>query len=51
MIEYKYTDEYEKQGTEKYEGVYTPVEIKLNKKLYEECHKEKIDFVLSTQKA
>ena len=44
MSEYKYTNEYEKQQTGRYEGYYTAEEIELNVKLYEECSKEVIDF-------
>lgn len=36
-------DEYEIECTGKFEGVYTPKEIELNKKLYEECTKEVLD--------
>ena len=41
---YEYTNDYEREHTQKYEGIYTPEEIELNKKLYEErkccllCH-------------
>ena len=44
MIEYKYINEAEREWTQKYEGVYTPEEIELNKQLYDECNKETIDF-------
>ena len=47
MGEYKYINEYEREETEKYEGVYTSEEIALNKQLYDECGKmENIDFEL-----
>ncbi len=46
MDEYKYINEYEKQETEKYEGIYTAVEIELNKSLYEECSKDNINYVI-----
>lgn len=39
-------NEYEKEHTCKFEGVYTPDEIELNKKLFEECQKEEIDFTI-----
>lgn len=45
MCEYKYTNEYEREETQKYEGTYTPGEIQLNRKLFEECAKEHIDFI------
>lgn len=41
---YEYTNDYEREHTQKYEGIYTPEEIELNKKLYEECQKESINF-------
>ncbi len=44
MSDYMYIDDYERQETQKYEGAYTPEEIELNKKLYEECSKKVIDF-------
>ncbi len=44
MNEYEYINEYEREETQKYEGTYTPEEIELNKKLYEECSKDNIDF-------
>ena len=44
MGEYEYTNDYEREHTQKYEGIYTPEEIELNKKLYEECQKESINF-------
>ena len=37
-------NKYEKEQTERFEGVYTPKEIDLNKKLYDECSKKHIDF-------
>ena len=44
MGEYKYNNEYEREHTQKYEGAYTPEEIELNNRLYDECSKENIDF-------
>lgn len=44
MSEYKYINDYEREHTQKYEGVYTPKEIELNNKLYEECSKKVIDY-------
>ena len=44
MNEYQYRNECEE--TQKYEEIYTLEEIELNKKLYEECSKEVIDFEL-----
>lgn len=46
MSEYNYSNDYEREQTQKYEGTYSPEEIKLNKKLYEACSKDEIDFVL-----
>lgn len=46
MPEYTYTDDYEREWTQKFEGAYTPEEIELNKKLKEECCKDDIDFEL-----
>ncbi len=45
MSIYKYKSNYEQEETQKYEGVYTPEEIRLNMKLMDECTKENIDFV------
>ena len=45
MEKYKYMNESEKRKTQPYEGIYTPEEIELHKKLYEECSKKHIDFV------
>lgn len=42
----EYMNDYEREQTQKYEGIYSPEEIELNKKLYEECQKESIDFDL-----
>ena len=39
-------DGYERRYFGKYEGVYTSEEIELNKKLFEECQKQNIDFAL-----
>ena len=39
MSEYKYINNYERDKTQKYEGTYTPEEIELNKKLFDECSK------------
>lgn len=44
MSEYKYKNDYEREHTQKFEDVYTPEEIELNKKLYEECQKRNVDF-------
>jgi hypothetical protein len=44
MSDYTYINEYEREETQKYEGVYTPEEINLNKKLNEACTKDIIDF-------
>jgi len=49
MSEYKYRSDYEREKTQKYEGVYTPEEIELNKKLYEACIKDKIDFAAAEE--
>jgi len=46
MSEYQYANDYEREETQKYEGTYTPEEIQLNKKLFEECAKEHIDFAV-----
>ena len=46
MGEYEYTNDYEREHTQKYEGIYTSEEIELNKKLFDECAKEHIDFQL-----
>lgn len=46
MGEYEYRNDHEREATQKYEGLYTPEEIELNKKLYEECSKDKIDFAV-----
>lgn len=46
MSECQYRNNREREETQKYEGKYTSEEIKLNKKLYEECSKEVIDFEL-----
>lgn len=42
----EYINDYEREETQKYEGVYTPEEIELNKKLLEECLKENADFAV-----
>ena len=44
MSEFKYRNDYERDETQKYEGIYTSQEIELNKKLFDECSKEHIDF-------
>lgn len=41
--DYNYTSEYEREWTQKYEGVYTLEEIELNIKLKEECRKDHIN--------
>ena len=44
MPEYMYSNDYERENTQKYEGVYTPEEIDLNNQLKDECSKNEIDF-------
>lgn len=44
MSEYKYINDYEREETQKYEGIYTSEEIELNNKLLNECLKENVDF-------
>ena len=44
MSGYNYSNDYEREETQKYEGTYTPCEIELNKRLFDECAKEHIDF-------
>ena len=44
MSDYKYSNDYEREETQKYEGTYTPFEIELNQRLFDECSKEHIDF-------
>ena len=44
MAKYEYTNDYERECTEKYEGVYTEEEAELNQKLLDECTKDKIDY-------
>lgn len=39
-------NDYEREQTERFEGVYTSEEIEINKKLYEECLKKRIDFAV-----
>ena len=46
MGECKYRNSYELEATQKYEGTYTPEEIELNKKLFDECTREHIDFTM-----
>ena len=46
MSEYKYINDYEREETQKYEDTYTPAEIELNKKLFDACAEEHIDFAL-----
>ena len=46
MSEFEYINDYERECTQKYEGIYTPEEIELNKKLLEACDKEVVDFEL-----
>lgn len=46
MSEYRYQNDYERENTEKFVGVYTHEEIELNKRLYDECIKRPIDFTL-----
>ena len=49
MSEYEYINDYEREETEKYEGVYTSEEISLNKRLLAECQKRTPDFELIEQ--
>ncbi len=44
MSDYKYKNKYEQDETQQFEGAYTAEEIELNKKLFDECTKETIDF-------
>ena len=44
MPGYKYLNDYEREQTQKYEGAYTSEEIELNKRLYEECYKNNINY-------
>lgn len=44
MSEYNYRNDYERECAQKYEGAYTPEEAELNKKLYDECSKDSIDY-------
>ena len=44
MSENVYRNDSEREETQKYEGIYTPEEIELNKRLYRECSEEDIDF-------
>ncbi len=44
MSEYKYSNDYEREWTQKYEGAYTRKEAELNKRLYEECSKPEVDL-------
>lgn len=46
MSEYPYINEAEREWTQKYEGIYTPEEIALNKKLRDACSKEPLDLAL-----
>ena len=46
MSEYNYSNELERERTQKYEGTYTSEEIELNKKLLEECDKKIIDYTV-----
>ena len=43
MTQYSYINDAEREHTQKYEGIYSPEEIKLNKQLYLECSKDEID--------
>ncbi len=45
MSNYVYLNDYEREETQKYEGIYTSKEIELNKRLFDECSKEHIDFI------
>lgn len=42
-------DEYEYKRTKAFEGIYTPEEIELNKRLYDECMKRTVDLDLVEQ--
>ena len=44
MGDYKYINDYEKEEIRKYAEGYSFEEVELNKKLYDECSKENIDF-------
>ena len=44
VSEDSFTNISEQEYTRKYEGTYTPAEIELNKKLFEECTKERVDY-------
>lgn len=46
MGEYEYRNDYEREHTQQYEGIYTPEEIELNKKLFAECQKATPNFEL-----
>lgn len=45
MAEYQYSNQYEREETQKYEGIYTPEEIELNQKLQQLCSHEPPDLV------
>ena len=44
MNGYEYSNDYEQKETQKYEGIYTPEEIELNKKLIGACAEDATDF-------
>ena len=44
MSEFKYINDYEREHTQQYEGIYTPEQVELNKKLLDECDKKDVDF-------
>ena len=44
MNGYEYSNEKEQKETQKYEGIYTPEEIELNKKLIGACAEDATDF-------
>lgn len=46
MSEYNYSNDYEREHTQKYEGTYSTEEIELNNKLFEACAQDEIDYAL-----
>ncbi len=46
MGKYEYVNDNEREATQKFEGIYTHEEVELNKKLYEECSKEVVDWAV-----
>lgn len=49
MGEYVYKNDYEREETQQYEGVYTAEEIELNKKLWKACAGEYVDFAAAEE--